>query len=84
MTYGERDKDGYRTDTVNTDAVTLEAGDPLLAVVEELDGKPDDPRIERARQAFCDRVLRCKGPVNGECWALGRRAVDEVLRQAFL
>jgi hypothetical protein len=41
----------------------------------------EGPRIEEMRQFFCERVANCHGVINGECWALGASAVQEVLSQ---
>jgi len=84
MAFGKREDDGNFGDMVQTDEVALDAGDPLFPVVKELGRNPEDPRIDRARQAFCDRAHQCRGPVNDECWALGEQAVRQVFRETLL
>jgi hypothetical protein len=84
MVFGQREDDDNLGDYVETDWIKIEDDDPLSPIVNELADKHDDPRIEHIRQTFCRRTLECRGPVNGECWALGKRAVDQVLRETLL
>lgn len=39
----------------------------------------DSARLEHMRAALCDRVSKCRGVVDGECWALGPSALSEVI-----
>ncbi len=39
----------------------------------------EGPTIEAMQRIFCDRIINCHGVVNGKCWALGSRAVQEVI-----
>ncbi len=41
------------------------------------------PFVERVRKRFCERVANCLGVIDGECWALGKSAVKEVIEQAL-
>ncbi len=34
---------------------------------------------EKIGEIFCDRILNCRGLTQGECWALGPKAVQEVI-----
>jgi hypothetical protein len=84
MAFGQLTEDDSYDDHVVTDTMTIHADDPLFPIVKELGAKPNDPRIEQMRRGFCERVLQCKGPIGDECWALGERAVDQVLRETLL
>lgn len=39
--------------------------------------------VEQIRQQLCERVANCQGVVNGECWALGRTAMKEILEEVL-
>lgn len=41
------------------------------------------PAVERLRTNLCERVANCRGIINGECWALGRAALQEALKPDF-
>lgn len=43
-----------------------------------IDGNQD--AVNRMGALFCERIIKCRGVVDGECWALGARAVIEVVR----
>lgn len=39
-------------------------------------------RIAKIRDMLCDRVARCHGIVDGECWALGKAGIRKVIEEA--
>jgi|GEM_PF-3825239 len=77
--FGRRSPEGDLPNYAETQALTVGVGSPLAAIVHELEANPHDPRLERIRAAVVARTVRCPGAVQGECWALGKEAVEEVL-----
>lgn len=49
-------------------------------LAEEMD-HGDFTRSKKLEKILCDRVANCHGVVNGECWALGPKALREVITQ---
>ncbi len=39
--------------------------------------------VDMVRTFFCDRVAECRGVIDGECWALGAKAVQEVVGEVL-
>lgn len=90
------DKGGKTTDFVETDIMQLPPDSPLVKRIEELAytktesgsrGRPLDstesPFVNQVRVRFCKRVAKCQGVIEGECWALGKSAVREVIEEAL-
>lgn len=83
--------DMYIAAHVSTDALEMPPENPLEQRVRQLMGV--DPGsfasgsrkhterlvVNMMRMAFCERVADCRGIVDGECWALGAKAVQEVV-----
>lgn len=76
---------------VLTDSLHLMSDDPLEQRIQQLMGiKPGHDEnteiksteslvVDIMRLSFCERVANCRGVVDGECWALGAKAVQEVV-----
>ncbi|HEU5122209.1 MAG TPA: hypothetical protein VFT59_05175 [Candidatus Saccharimonadales bacterium] len=89
----ETDEDGEVTAEIYTDKLTLPPDNSLAPNIRRLLGtEPDGPvstgipntdnlAVEYMRVMFCDRVANCRGIVDGECWALGTKAVREVFEE---
>lgn len=69
-----------------------DAGDNVQTDVSEVPQGSDEARqghmihgneemTRRMGALFCERVINCHGVVDGECWALGARALIEVVRK---
>ncbi len=39
----------------------------------------ESQRVAKLGQAFCERIIHCRGVVDGECWALGASAMQETI-----
>ena len=44
----------------------------------------EHPKVEQLRKEFLQRVFDCHGVIDNECWALGKKAVEEVVRFVIL
>jgi hypothetical protein len=90
------DEKGELIHVVQTDDMTLQPGSPLdqklQRVIDNDDGvvrwiaNTDNLFAQRIGAAFGDRVARCHChdiKDDGECWALGRRAVRKIITQGL-
>lgn len=85
--------DGGPSHTVDTGFVVKYVDVPWSQRLHGLVGLPENPTkngsvavhntdnsfVENVRKQFCARVAKCEGVIDGECWALGRKAVIEVI-----
>lgn len=76
-------EDGWDTDThVATGMIEVPSSSRLAEIGRAILNHPDPRHVEaRAGQIFCDRIKNCQGVTNGECWALGKPAIPEVIEQ---
>lgn len=86
-----RIEDSDRTEYVETDALHLPRDSVLaqklhkLTHAEENVVNPgllkdsEDPLVRRIGSTFCERVANCRGVIDGECWALGAKGVQEAI-----
>ncbi len=78
---------------VSTDKLPLPPSDSLTPNIRRLLGaepdgavstglhNTDNLAVEYMRVLFCDRIATCRGIVDGECWALGAKAVKKVVEE---
>lgn len=89
------DELGDQKDLVQTDVWELPPDSPTIRrlydllptrgdrLAYQLVGHTGSPFVEKVRRRFCERIADCQGIVNGECWALGATAVQEVIEETL-
>lgn len=75
------DPDDLRS--VGTEVLRVQKDSPLADAARSIDPrKRGDLVNRRAGELFCNRVMNCRGITeDGECWALGSKAVAAVVKQ---
>ena len=76
---GNADDEDEVENTVETGVAEASIGsDVSRQAYETLSSKQ---AVHHMGELFCERVLNCRGVIDGECWALGARAVIEVVQE---
>ena len=75
--------DGTGWSTVATSTVYI--GDTELALqAQQIAEGPKAVELQkRFREIMCERVINCRGVLNGECWAIGVTALGEIHNQVI-
>lgn len=75
--FGELEDDTPENNVIDTDAVHVPQDSSEARLAHAIHG--DRKAIYHMGVLFCERVRHCHGVVDGECWALGARAVIDVV-----
>jgi hypothetical protein len=80
---GERAEEEPDEPTLELRIMTVPVGSPDSRVLHAFGAaikKDGGERLEGIRTMMCDRIAVCRGVVNGECWAVGQRAIMEMIK----
>lgn len=65
---------------VTTDMLAVPRHSDLAEIAREIEASGARQQLEiYAGELLCDRIKYCRGFIEGECWALGKRALSKTL-----
>jgi len=65
---------------LSTDSLIVPNDSDIASKARSIDLK-DNRLIAHIGNIFCERIMQCRGVIDGQCWALGADAVREVVEQ---